>query len=118
MAVLTEKLHAGAFIVSEEDNRYSRDAIIVASGAGKLVAGTVLGKITASGKYIPALAGASDGSQNVAGVLFDGVDATSADAQGVIVNRVAQVRLADLTVDASLTATVAAKLALIGVIVR
>lgn len=46
--VLNEQLRAGAFIVSEEENYYSRDAVAVDASAA-LVAGTVLGQ-----KGIPA----------------------------------------------------------------
>lgn len=51
---------------------------------GLFLRGTVLGKITASGKYTLALAAASDGSQTPVAILVDNVDATSADALGGI----------------------------------
>jgi hypothetical protein len=56
--------------------------ITVLSGQGVLKRGTLIGRVTASGKYIKSLAGASDGSQTVLAVLADDVDATSADALG------------------------------------
>lgn len=40
---LTETLHAASFIVSEEENFYSRDAVVV-DASNALVPGTVLGK--------------------------------------------------------------------------
>ena len=40
--------HSGEF--------YSRDQIVLASGNGVLISGTVLAKLTASGKYVPAAA--------------------------------------------------------------
>ena len=43
----------------------------------------MLGKITASGKYIKSLSGASDGSQTPAAILAEDVDATSADKPAV-----------------------------------
>jgi len=54
--------------------------IAVASGQGILQRGTVLGRVTASGKYIVSLAGAVDGSQTPVAILADIADATSADA--------------------------------------
>lgn len=57
--------------------------ITIASGQGVLVRGTVLGKITASGKYVKSLSGASDGSQTPDLILAEDVDATSADAEGL-----------------------------------
>lgn len=55
------------------------DSITIASGAGVLARGTVLGKVTASGKYIKSATAASDGSQTPVAILADTVDATSAD---------------------------------------
>jgi len=51
----------------------------VLSGAGKLVRGTVLGKVTASGKLVPVDSSKSTGEQTVFAVLAEDVDATSAD---------------------------------------
>jgi hypothetical protein len=43
------------------------------------VRGTVLGKITASGKYTIALSAAADGSQNPVAILADNADGSAAD---------------------------------------
>lgn len=56
--------------------------ITVLSGQGVLKRGTVIGRVTASGKYIKSVATANDGSQTSIVVLADDVDATSADALG------------------------------------
>jgi hypothetical protein len=57
----------------------------IASGAGVVLRGTVLGKITASGKLVPSLSAANDGSQVPYAVLATGsVDATSADADATV----------------------------------
>lgn len=53
--------------------------ITVASGAGALARGAILGKVTASGKYLLSLAAAEDGSQAPDCVLSEAVDATAAD---------------------------------------
>jgi hypothetical protein len=111
MTVLNEIHHAGCFIVSEEENNYSRDQITLLTGHGVLQPGTVLGQITASNKYIPALAGAVDGSQTAKAILYGYADTTSADVIATAITRLAQVRASDLTVDSSLTATYAAQLA-------
>ena len=50
---------------------------------GVLVRGSVLGKITASGKYILSLSAAGDGSQTPDLVLLEDVDATSADKEAM-----------------------------------
>mgnify|MGYP003600088106 FL=1 len=44
-----------------------------------LVAGTVLGKITASGKLKKVDSTASDGSQKIYGILLEDIDASTAD---------------------------------------
>ena len=87
MTTLTEGKHAGGFLVWEVLRDYTRETITVASGAGKLEPGTVLGKITTGGKYTGLAPSATNGSQNAAGILWAGVDATAADAPGVVVLR-------------------------------
>lgn len=57
--------------------------VTVASGAGVLPRGAVLGKITTGGKYLLSLSGASDGSQTPDLILAEAVDATSADVQAL-----------------------------------
>lgn len=69
---LPDQLVAGAFPLVTQP-------ITVASGAGVVARGTVMGIVTASGKYIPSASAASDGSQTPVAVLADTVDATSAD---------------------------------------
>lgn len=49
-----------------------------------VVRGTVLGVITASGKYTTSLAAAEDGSQNVFAVAAESVNATSGDQEIVV----------------------------------
>ncbi|WP_375697537.1 head decoration protein [Pseudophaeobacter sp. TrK17] len=84
MTTLTEGKHAGGFLVWEVLRDYTRDTVTIASGAGKLAPGTVLGKITTGGKYTGLAPAATNGSQNSAGILWAGVDATDSDAPGVV----------------------------------
>ena len=91
----TETTHAGAFIVSEAPGTLSREAITVVSGQ-TLVAGAVVGIVTASSKYAEYDNGAGDGTETAAGVLFEAVDASAADAAGVVVKRLAEVNLSEL----------------------
>ncbi|MGE4536655.1 MAG: head decoration protein [Desulfovibrio sp.] len=90
------------------DNLIAGDAKIVtaagtiASGAGVLVRGTVLGKITANGKYLKAIGTAEDGSQTPDAILAEDVDATSADALSVVCLS-GQFAESALILDASLT---------------
>ena len=87
MTTLSETKHAGGFLVWEVLGDYTRETVTIASGAGKLAPGTVLGKITTGGKYTVLTLGASNGSQNAAGILWAGVDASDADAPGVVILR-------------------------------
>ena len=87
MSILTETNHAGGFLVWEVLRDYTRETVTIASGAGKLEPGTVLGKITTGGKYTGLAPAATNGSQNAAGILWAGVDASAADAPGVVVLR-------------------------------
>lgn len=71
---------AGAFIASEANGTRSRDPILIAQGTGTVEAGTVLGRVTSSGEYVPLDPSASDGSEVAAGVLFDAVTRDSSAA--------------------------------------
>ena len=125
MAVLSEThLGAGHYLVSEAANIYrSREQGVVASGAGRLAAGTVLGKITASGKFKAYTPGASDGTQNAAAILWEGCDATSADARRTMTVRDSEVQAdvlkwgAAVTTDTHKTTALTA-LAALGIIAR
>ena len=87
MTTLTEGKHAGGFLVWETSRDYTRETVTLASGAGKIEPGTVLGKITTGGQYTGLAPAATNGSQNAAGILWAGVDASTADAPGVVVLR-------------------------------
>ena len=91
MVAKTDHLGAGSFIKSEANGDLSRETVTIASGNGKLFAGTVLGKITASGKYKPYDNDATDGTQTAAAILVYDVDATSVDVAAVVIVRLAEV---------------------------
>lgn len=85
MPILTEKNYMSDVWKCEdmEQALYSRDNAILITGQN-LKVGTVLGQITASGKFTILAPGASDGSQVAAGVLLVDTDATAADVKTVI----------------------------------
>ena len=56
------------------------DSVTITGGAFKR--GTVMGVITASGKYTQALAASTDGSQTPAAILADDSDASAGDVTG------------------------------------
>lgn len=70
-------------LIAGEFPRITR-LVTVASGAGMLPAGAVLGRVTASKKFTLSAAASSDGSEAVRAVLAEPVDATAADVQAVV----------------------------------
>ncbi len=85
MATLTEGKHPGGFLVWEAFRDYTRETITIA--AGTLEPGTVLGKITASGKYAAHAPDAVDGTETAVAVLWGKADASAGDAPAVAVVR-------------------------------
>jgi len=85
MTTLTEGTHPGGFLVWEAHRDYTRETITVASGT--LQPGTVLGKITASGKYAAHDPAAVDGTETAVAVLWGKADASGVDAPDVALIR-------------------------------
>jgi len=97
---LTESKHDADFIVSEAPGYISREQVIVTvAAATTLLSGTVLGKLTATGKYVPYDNAGDDGSDVAAGVLRSALvndgDAP-ADFDGVAMVRTCELRRAGL----------------------
>ena len=86
MPVLTEQPSMGDVLKYEVNPNYTREVITLLQGQPYPV-GSVLGKITASGKYKLATHGGTDGAQTATAVLLYAVDATLADAVGIVVVR-------------------------------
>lgn len=82
----TRKPRLGSVIQSEEGGEYgySRKTVVANEAAQKTyVAGTVLGKVTADGKYKILEASAADGSQNFAGIYVGSAALTADDFQTI-----------------------------------
>jgi len=76
-----------AFVPSDPRNpNYTRETVTLLAGMTYPV-GAVLGRITASGKHTLSPDTGTDGSEAAAAVLLHGVDATLADAVGVVIAR-------------------------------
>lgn len=101
MTTLSEGNYAGDVVLFEEDSRYSREEITVAAAAD-LKVGSVLGKITADGKYLLSAPGAVDGSETPVAVLLTDADAAAADAQAIALVRHARVNRSALIFDATI----------------
>jgi hypothetical protein len=123
MPTLNSPSYVTDWLKYEGDSYFSRDTAIIASGAGRLPSGRVIAQVTATGKYVEAAASGSDGSQTATAVLLFPVDATTADAQAVIVARHAIASHAGLTYgstinDATKRAAANAQLKARGILVR
>lgn len=93
-------------VKTEGPNRYSRDEVTILSGVGKIIPGTVLGKVTATGKYKVLTPAASDGTEVASRISLQHADATSADApRMVVLSRMAEVVAQALVWPAGITAT-------------
>ena len=85
MTTLIEGRHPGGFLVWEAFRDYTRETVTIA--AGTLEPGTVLGRITASGKYAAHDPAAVDGTETAVAVLWGKADASAGDASAVAVVR-------------------------------
>jgi hypothetical protein len=86
MPVLTQTPTMGDVLKYELNPNFTRETVTLLAGTNYRV-GAVLGRITASGKMKLSTAAGTDGAQNAAGMLLDDVDATSADANAVVILR-------------------------------
>jgi hypothetical protein len=119
MPILTQGIQTGEFLLSEATGERSREQVTVTvAGAVALPSGTVLGKITATGKYIKYLDGASDGSQTAAAVLLNACPGVNGDYKCAVFVRDCEVVGAMLNGGANVDAPGKVDLTAIGVIVR
>lgn len=91
MATLTEGKYSAEFLLTEANGTISREQVTIAAAAPAMVPGTLVGKITASGKYTVYSDAAADGTQVAAGVLYHGVPDSASDQRGLIIARDAEV---------------------------
>lgn len=124
--ILNEGNYIADIVKYEPNDEYSRETITVASGSGKLSAGTVL-EVANTGKYSPlsyTAAADSDPAKvgTPAAVLIKDVDATSADAVSVAVVRnvivVEQALIWPEDIDATSKASASADLVSLGIVIR
>ena len=83
MSVLTQPPTMGDVLKYELNPNFTRETVALLAGTD-YPAGSVLGRVTASGKWKLATASGSDGAQNAAGVLLYPVDARLIDAIGIV----------------------------------
>jgi len=86
MPVLTQMPSMGDVLKYEVNPNYTRETITLLQGIPYPV-GAVLGRITLSGKYKFSTHTGTDGAQIASAVLLYAVDATIADATGIVIVR-------------------------------
>ncbi len=125
--ILNEGNYIADIVKYEPNDEYSRETITVASGQGKLAAGTVLEVSASTGKYSKlSYTAAHEEVAAVVGtpaaVLIKDVDATSADAVSVAVVRnvivVEQALIWPEDIDATSKASASADLVSLGIVIR
>jgi len=80
MAILTDSnARNAAFLLTEANDWRSRDEVNVDASGGALEAGTILGRVTASGNFVRHAPGAADGSQNAVAILMFGIGAETGE---------------------------------------
>ena len=114
MAIVSDTKRTAEFLVSEANGYRSREYRNAALGGTALPAGTVLGRLTTGGNYVPYNSGGADGSQTVSGILFEGGSGT---AFRTIIVRDAEVNHDHLTYT-GVEATVTTALNALGIAVR
>lgn len=96
-SVLDTKQHVKSFIISESNGMQSRSRVTVAQTGTAIASGTVMGKVTASGKYVPYSNAASNGSEVAAGILYNHLNAATGDVKAVIFDKDCEVNRFELT---------------------
>lgn len=115
MTILSEGKHDGEFLVSEGNGSISREQVTVAAAAPAMVSGTVVGKITASGKYAAYNNANADGTEVAAGIAYHAVPDKAADQKALLIVRFAEVKKDELV---GLDAAGEADLKALGIICR
>lgn len=92
MPTFNEPVRPLEFLVSEANGQLSRQQVVIAIAAPAMVAGTVLGRITANGQYTIYNNGAADGSEVADAVLAYDVPDSAAVQNAVVIDRLAEVQ--------------------------
>jgi len=86
MPELAEPLNLGDILKHEAPKMFSRDAVTVAK-TQNLTMGTVVGRVTSSDEIVAFDPSATDGSNEVAGIIITNVETTDETKRSVIIAR-------------------------------
>jgi len=114
MVAVSDTKRTAEFLVSEANGYRSREERTAALGGSVLPAGTLLGRLTAGGNYVPYDSGAATGAQTVSGILFQ---AGTGTALQTIIVRDAEINHAAITYT-GVEATITTGLNALGIAVR
>ena len=118
MAVLEyDGIGTGSFMVSQPNGYRHKETVVLADGES-LKAGSILGVVTATGEYAHYDKDATDGTENVAGILWSSETTDGAVKQVVAVVRDCEVNGKLLNYGNGVEATVNTELEALGIIVR
>lgn len=112
---LTETRRTGDFLISEASGTRSREEVTIDLSAGAMIPGTVVSKLTASGKWVAYDDAGTDGSETASGILYAAVADSTADQKGVVFVRDCEVTGIRLT---GSNANAVVDLKALGIIVR
>lgn len=101
MATFNEPNRPLDFLVSEANGQLSRQQVTIDASAPAMVAGTVLGRITASGKYTIYNNAAANGTEIADAILAYDVPDAAVDQIATVIDRLAEVQAAGLNWGAS-----------------
>ena len=120
MTTFTQGVEHNEFLISEANGKQSREVVtVLIASAAKYQSGTVLGKVTASGKYVKYSNAASDGSETAVCVLMTPLmDGVNGDQKAVVLMRNAEVAGSMLNNGAGLDTAGVADLLARGILVR
>ncbi len=92
MTTKTQGIQCAEWLISEANGNLSREEkTVTVAGSVALASGTLLGKITATGKLIAYDNAASDGSQAVVGVLYNPLPGVNGDYKATVFVRQCEV---------------------------
>jgi len=83
----TEKNYLSDVLLYEVNPRWSRKRVVVGVLAAAAAIGTVLGKVTATGVYVPLDLAANDGSEDAAAVLAEHLDISADEQLAIVIKR-------------------------------
>lgn len=115
MVTKTEGTRQLEWLLTDEESMSYDEVTLTVSASTALKTGTVLGKITATGKYVAYSNGAADGSQTAVAILRNESQAVNGDYKVAALTRLAEVHGALLT---GIDAPGIVDLALVNIIVR